>query len=126
MRAMNIKILGGGFISLRAESYPTSAADAHIPGAGLTRSPINYNVPHHHREKIVFRFAMQLTRSICSEKNFMRYYTEDKMFMVNNNMSRVVKKNIWQDLSQYFLSLQNKIVTFVKDIICLAKPCLDT
>lgn len=68
MRAMNIKILGGGFISLRAESYPTSAADAHIPGASLTRSPINYNVPHHHGEKIVFRFAMQLTRSICSEK----------------------------------------------------------
>lgn len=57
----------------------------------------------------------------------MRYYTEDKMFTVNNNMSRVVKKNIWQDLSQYSLSLQNKIVTFVKDIIiCLAKPCLDT
>lgn len=49
------------------------------------------------------------------------------MFTVNNNMSRVVKKNIWQDLSQYSLSLQNKIVTFVKDIIiCLAKPCLDT
>lgn len=57
----------------------------------------------------------------------MGYYTEDEMFMVNNNMSRVVKKNIWQDLSQYSLSLQNKIVTFVKDIIiCLAKPCLDT
>lgn len=56
----------------------------------------------------------------------MRYYTEDKMFTVNNNMSRVVKKNIWQDLSQYSLSLQNEIVTFVKDIICLAKPCLDT
>lgn len=36
------------------------------------------------------------------------------------------KKNIWQDLSQYSLSLQNKIVTFVKDIICLAKPRLDT
>lgn len=35
---------------------------------------------------------------------------------MNNNMSRVVKKNIWQDLSQYSLSLQNKIVTFVKDI----------
>lgn len=67
-RAVNIKIVGGGFISPRAESYPASAADAHIPGASLTRSPINYNVPHHHGEKLVFRFAMQLTRSICSEK----------------------------------------------------------
>lgn len=70
-RAVNIKIVGGGFISLRAESYPASAADAHIPGASLTRSPINYNVPHHHGEKLVFRFAMQLTRSICSEKKTM-------------------------------------------------------
>lgn len=64
---MNIKILGGGFISLKSESYPTSAADAHIPGASFTRGSINYDVLHHHREKLVFRFAMQLTGGICNK-----------------------------------------------------------
>lgn len=78
-RAVNIKIVGGGFISPRAESYPASAADAHIPGASLTRSPINYNVPHHHGEKLVFRFAMQLTRSICSEKKTHDVVTKPKV-----------------------------------------------
>lgn len=78
-RAVNIKIVGGGFISPRAESYPASAADAHIPGASLTRSPINYNVPHHHGEKLVFRFAMQLTRSICSEKKKHDVVTKPKV-----------------------------------------------
>lgn len=78
-RAVNIKIVGGGFISPRAESYPASAADAHIPGASLTRSPINYNVPHHHGEKLVFRFAMQLTRSICSEKKNHDVVTKPKV-----------------------------------------------
>lgn len=78
-RAVNIKIVGGGFISPRAESYPASAADAHIPGASLTRSPINYNVPHHHGEKLVFRFAMQLTRSICSEKKHHDVVTKPKV-----------------------------------------------
>lgn len=78
-RAVNIKIVGGGFISPRAESYPASAADAHIPGASLTRSPINYNVPHHHGEKLVFRFAMQLTRSICSEKKNYDVVTKPKV-----------------------------------------------
>lgn len=78
-RAVNIKIVGGGFISPRAESYPASAADAHIPGASLTRSPINYNVPHHHGEKLVFWFAMQLTRSICSEKKKHDVVTKPKV-----------------------------------------------
>lgn len=78
-RAVNIKIVGGGFISPKAESYPASAADAHIPGASLTRSPINYNVPHHHGEKLVFRFAMQLTRSICSKKKNHDVVTKPKV-----------------------------------------------
>lgn len=127
-RAVNIKIVGGGFISPRAESYPASAADAHIPGASLTRSPINYNVPHHHGEKLVFRFAMQLTRSICSEKKKHDVVTKPKVKCSRRTIIclELYKKNIWHDLSQYSLSLQNKIVTFVKDIICLAKPCLDT
>lgn len=127
-RAVNIKIVGGGFISPRAESYPASAADAHIPGASLTRSPINYNVPHHHGEKLVFRFAMQLTRSICSEKKH-DVVTKPKVKCSRRTIIclELYKKKYLARFKPIFLESAKQNCNFCKGyIICLAKPCLDT
>ena len=62
-------------VTYRHWTYPASATDAHVVGAGGTRGSVRHYIPEHHREELVLWFTVKLARSICWKESHCNWCT---------------------------------------------------